>query len=135
MPVQFAHFYFVTLFARFGLPAQITKGGVFGIGVCRFEVVEPFVAIIGVAEIRLPVIAKDVIVVDLAKHIDAQVAFSNLLNLIGAKLAVRSILNQRNFGPRPDYSTSDLSNHSLRNSIGRWQHLDASKSLHVRGGS
>jgi hypothetical protein len=93
VPIQFSHFYFVALFARFGLPAQIAKGCVFGISICRFEMPEPFIAIIRVTEIRLPVIAEDVIVEDFAKHLNSQVALSNLLSLIGANLAVRPIFD------------------------------------------
>jgi hypothetical protein len=64
VPVQLPHFHFVTLFARFCLPAQITN--VPGIGIRWFEMFEPFITIIGVAKIGFPVIAEDVIVEDFA---------------------------------------------------------------------
>lgn len=79
-------------------------------------------------------IAKHVIVENSAKHVDAQVARSDLLTLIGTKLAVRPILNQSDFRPRPDYGAASLTHRSFRYSVGRRQHLDASKSLHLGSG-
>jgi len=82
--IPVALLYFIALFTWFCLPTLVTKAGVLGIRILRFDVIKPLFAIIRIAEIRFPMMAENIIVEDGTKHVYSKVAPPNLLILIGA---------------------------------------------------